>query len=157
MRRFRQLLSVEDAEKILHTMTHGVLAVDGDDDFPYAVPLSYVYDGKALYFHSAKDGHKIDAIERNPKASFCVVAEDNVVPDEFTTYFRSTIVFGSAEILTDPSDIIYGLKILSEKYSKGIDPTHEIEKCLDRVLVIRLNISAITGKESIELVNKRQS
>lgn len=152
MRRARQLMHAEDTEKILYEMTHGVLAVDGDDDFPYVVPLSFFYDGDAIYFHSASAGHKIDAIKKNPKVSFCVVAEDNIVPEEFTTYFRSAIVFGTAEILSDRSEIIYGLRKLAEKYSKDIDPAQEIEKCMDHVTVIRLKISSITGKESIELV-----
>ena len=71
-----------------------VLALLGDNDYPYAVPISYVYDDGKVYFHSAKSGHKIDAIQRTAKASFCVIDEDLVVPEEYTTYFRSVIAFG---------------------------------------------------------------
>ena len=92
MRRKRQLLSKEDTQKVLYQGTSGVLAVSGDDDYPYAVPLSYVYDGHKIYFHSAKAGHKLDSIVKNPKASFCVIDKDQIVPDEYTTYFRSVIV-----------------------------------------------------------------
>lgn len=104
MRRKRQLLSKEDTQKILYQGTSGVLAVSGDDGYPYAVPLSYVYDGEKIYFHSAKSGHKLDAIVKNPKASFCVIDQDNIVPDEYTTYFRSVIVFGTIHILHDEAD-----------------------------------------------------
>lgn len=84
MRRKRQLLSQEDAQKILYQGTFGVLAVSGDDDYPYAVPLSYVYDGQKIYFHSAKSGHKLDSISKNPKVSFCVIDKDQIVPDKYT-------------------------------------------------------------------------
>ena len=50
MRRKRQLLSKEDTQKVLYQGTSGVLAVSGDDDYPYAVPLSYVYDGEKIIF-----------------------------------------------------------------------------------------------------------
>ena len=73
MRRFKQLLPQETAIEILNRNTSGTLALIGDNDYPYAVPISYVYiDGK-LYFHSAKSGHKIDAIIKHEKASFCVM------------------------------------------------------------------------------------
>lgn len=84
--------------------TSGVLAVSGDDDYPYAVPLSYVYDGHKIYFHGAKAGHKLDSIVKNPKASFCVIDKDQIVPDEYTTYFRSVIVFGTIRILHDEAE-----------------------------------------------------
>ena len=69
MRRNRQELSVEASEAVLLRGSAGVLALTGDKAFPYAVPLSYVYDGEHIYFHSATEGHKIDAIQRNPNAS----------------------------------------------------------------------------------------
>jgi len=94
MRRKKQLLSAEESISILNRMTSGVLAITGDNDYPYAVPLSYVYYDDKIYFHSATSGHKIDAINKNSKASFCVIEQDNIIPEEYTTYFRSVIVFG---------------------------------------------------------------
>ena len=78
MRRKRQALSKEECEEILLRATSGVLAVSGDDGYPYAVPLSYVYEEGKLFFHCAKAGHKLDAIFRNEKASFGVVGQDKV-------------------------------------------------------------------------------
>lgn len=94
MRQKRQALSKEDCDDVLYLGTSGVLALAGDDGYPYAVPISYVYDGEKLYFHGAKAGHKMDAILREPKASFCVIDQDQIVPEEYTTYFRSVIAFG---------------------------------------------------------------
>lgn len=82
-------------------MTSGTLALHGDNGYPYAVPISYVYANGKIYFHSAVTGHKVDAILRDDKVSFCVVERDEIRPAEFTTYFRSVIVFGKARILTD--------------------------------------------------------
>lgn len=104
MRRKRQLLPTEESVAILERMTNGTLALHGDDGYPYAVPVSYVYADGKIYFHSAMQGHKVDAILRNDKVSFCVVEQDEVKPAEFTTYFRSVIVFGKARILTDENE-----------------------------------------------------
>ena len=68
-----------------------MLALSGDGGYPYAVPLSYLYHQGKLYFHCAKSGHKLDALRREPKASFCVVAQDQVAPLEYTTLYRSVI------------------------------------------------------------------
>lgn len=93
MRRKRQLLSDEESIRILKTATAGTLALLGDEDYPYAVPLSYVYNDGRLYFHSALNGHKIDAIRKYDKASFCVIEKDEVRPEKYTTFFRSVIAF----------------------------------------------------------------
>ena len=94
MRRKKQQMSGDACDELLFRGTSGVLALSGDDGYPYAVPISYVYDGEKIYFHCAKSGHKLDAIKRNPKASFCVIGQDQIVPEEYTTYFRSVIAFG---------------------------------------------------------------
>lgn len=87
MRRRRQQLSPEECKRILAEGTSGVLAVRGDEGYPYAVPLSYVYEEGRLFFHGAAAGHRRDAVLRDPKASFCVIGGDRVVPEEYTTYF----------------------------------------------------------------------
>ena len=155
MRRFKQELGKEEVERILREGKVCVMAVSGDDDYPYAVPLNYVYADGYIYLHSASSGHKIDAITRNPKCSVCIIDKDDVVPEEFTSYFRSVIAFGHAEIITDNEDKIEPLKLLSTKYSPGIDPTAEIQKFLKAVAIIRIKIEKVTGKEAIELVRSR--
>lgn len=157
MRRFKQQLPIEDAVKILNSCTNGILSLVDKEGNPYGVPISYVYDGnKHIYLHSASTGRKIDCINADSRCSFCVVAQDHVVPEEFTTYFRSVIVTGRIKILTDPGEINAGLIMLSNKYCPGIDPTNEIEKFIKVVKVLRIDIDNITGKESIELVRQKQ-
>ena len=99
----------------------GVLALSGDDDYPYAVPISYVFDGAKLYFHCAKDGHKLDAIQRSSKASFCVIDQDQIVPEKYTTYFRSVIAFGQIRIIQDEKEKRAAIEKLAKKYSPDED------------------------------------
>ena len=123
MRRKKQVLSNEENIEILQKGTSGVLALLGDNEYPYAVPISYVYENSKVYFHGAKAGHKIDAIRKCSKASFCVIAQDEIFPKEYTTYFRSVIVFGKIRILEDENEIREAIEKLAIKYR----PTDSIE------------------------------
>lgn len=153
MRLKRQELSTERSIEILEKGTSGVLAVAGEEDYPYAVPMSYAYADGKIYFHGAKTGHKIDAIKRHDKVSFCVIDKDTVVPDEYTTYYRSVIVFGRAHILEGEAKRD-GLKFLGEKYMPQYREGYleEIAKKVENMNVIELEIEHMTGKEAIELV-----
>lgn len=158
MRRNRQQLSREECERILDRCTSGVLALAGDSGYPYAVPLSYVYADGAIIFHSAVEGHKVDAIKRDNRCSFCVIEQDEIKPAEFTTYFRSVIAFGRIHILETADEKVQALRLLGRRYSPGDEPglQREIDKSLDHVLLLRLNIDHLSGKEAIELVRARQ-
>ena len=159
MRRNRQQLSKEECERILNRCTSGVLALAGDSGYPYAVPLSYVYADGAIIFHSAVEGHKVDAIRRDSRCSFCVIEQDEIKPAEFTTYFRSVIAFGHISILENADEKVQALRLLGRRYSPNDEPglQHEIDKSLDHVLLLRLDIEHLSGKEAIELVQARQS
>ena len=158
MRRNKQEMSKEAAEAVLSRGTSGVLSLLGDDGYPYGVPLSYVYRDGKIYFHSAKAGHKIDAVQRNPKASFCVIDLDQVVPGEFTTYFRSVIAFGKIEILSEPEEIRRTLRLLADRYSSS-EPEENIQKEMEdglpRLHMLCLTIEHMTGKEAIEMIRKK--
>lgn len=160
MRRKRQQLSTEACIAVLEKMTSGVLALNEAGGYPYAVPLSYVYADHKLYFHSALTGHKLELLEKDPHVSFCVIEQDLVVPEEFTTYFRSVIAFGKARILIDNQEKIAALRQLGEKYSSDHPEalSAEIAKGLNHLVMIELTIDHLTGKEAIELVRaKKQS
>lgn len=156
MRRKKQLLSHADTIDILNAGTAGVLGVWGDDGYPYTVPLSYVLAGDTLYFHCAKKGHKLDAIERNDKVSFCVIDKDDVIQKAFTTHFRSAIVFGTARIVMDDDERRRALECLAAKYSPDYlqDGSREIDREWNRVAVIAVKIEHMTGKAAIELVDQ---
>lgn len=158
MRRNRQQLSREECERILSRCTSGVLALTGDGGYPYAVPLSYVYADGAIIFHSAVQGHKVDAIRRDSRCSFCVIEQDDIRPAEFTTYFRSVIAFGRIRLLEDAAEKVRALRLLGRRYSPDDEPglQHEIDKSLDRLLLLRLDIEHLSGKEAIELTKARK-
>lgn len=155
MRRFRQELPANETERILRNGKYCVMAVSGDDDYPYAVPVNYAYYGNSIYIHSASQGHKIDAIRRNPKCSLCIVDRDDVIPEEFTSYFRSVIVFGKAHFVESTEDKVAALRLLGDKYSPGIDPEVEIARFIKTVCIVRIDIDSIAGKEAIELTRER--
>ena len=156
IRRKKCVISNETAEKILREGEFGVLALAGDDDYPYAVPINYAFDDGKIYFHSAKTGHKLDAIRRNNKASFCVVARHDVVAEEFTTYFVSAIAFGRIRLVEDNDDPekFRGLELLADKYSSTASAARrELELSrLSAVVVPVMTIEHLTGKAARELV-----
>lgn len=152
------MLTQEESEAILRRQSCGVLALLGDEDYPYAVPMSYVYDGSAIYFHGAVSGHKVDAMKKCGKASFCVVDQDQVVPEEFTTYYRSVIVFGRIRVIGDETEKRQAAEKLAVKYSpketeESLD--QEIRKGWNALCMMELSVEHMTGKECIELVRKK--
>lgn len=159
MRRKKQALSTQENAAILHRGMSGVLALSGDNDYPYAVPMSYVYDGKKIYFHCAKSGHKLDAIHRNAKASFCVIDEDTIVPEEYTTYFRSVIVFGRIQVVEDLQEKRESIEKLALKYAPE-DTAAGRENAINRdwlpLCMLEMSIDYMTGKEAVELVKRKQ-
>ena len=157
MRRHRQQLSQEESISILERATSGTLALLGDDDYPYAVPISFVYHEGCLFFHSAVEGHKVDAIRRHGKASFCVIDQDEVHGELYTTFFRSVIAFGHISIIGDEDEKTAAARMLGYRYNPNQDDAlqMEMEKGLHRMVMLRMKIEHLTGKEAIELVKKK--
>ncbi len=161
MRRKKCVLSTETAEKILCDGDYGVLALSGDDGYCYAVPMNYAFADGKIYFHSAKTGHKLDAMRNNDKVSFCVVGRHDVIAEEFTTYFTSAIAFGRIKIIEDDNDPEKrrALELLADKYSS----TAEIElraKEVARVNAVSvpvMTIEHLSGKAARELVRNGQT
>ena len=155
MRRKRQQLSEEESIAILQKATAGTLALLGDNDYPYAVPISYVYHEGKLFFHSALAGHKVDAIRKCDKASFCVIEQDDVQPERYTTFYRSVIAFGRIRIIEGEQEKLQIARLLGNRYNPNQDEAlqKEIESSLSRMLAIRFDIEHLTGKEAIEFLN----
>lgn len=157
MRRFRQQLSQEECEAALARGTSGVLAVTGAGGWPYAVPLSYAYKEGKLLFHCAKEGHKLAALKADPRASFCVIDRDQVVPGKFTTYYRSVIAFGTVRVLDAPAELEAAARALTDKYCPLETPEavdREITGALDRMYILEMEVSHMTGKQARELVKE---
>ena len=114
-------------------------------------------DGK-IYFHSALSGHKVDAIRSCDKASFCVIEQDVVKPEKYTSYFRSVIAFGRIHIEEDEAEKLAIARLLGNRYNPNHEEAlqKEIEGGLSRMLAMRLDVVHLTGKEAIELLRQRE-
>lgn len=158
MRRIRQELDPALTDEILARGSWGTLAVLGDAGYPYAVPVNYVWLDGAVYFHCALQGHKLDAILACDKVCFTVVDSDEVVPEAFTTLFRSAIVFGRASVVEDGAEKLRTVEALGRKFMAPGDEDglhREIEGGVSRMHMVRIDPERITGKEAIELVRAR--
>ena len=155
LRRKRQALSRADCEAVLSRGTSGVLALAGDDGYPYAVPLSYLYEDGKLLFHCAREGHKLDAVARCDKASFCVIDQDRVVPEEYTTYFRSVIAFGRIRVIGDDGERRSAVERLALKYHPG-DTRENRNRYIDNewapLCMLEMTVEHLSGKQATELL-----
>ena len=149
MLRKKQQLSQRECVDILKTQLRGVLSVLGDDGYPYGMPINHYYceaDGK-LYFHSGRYGHKIDAIRRCDKASFCTYDEGFRREGEWALNIRSVIVFGRIEIVEDRETVYRIARELSYKFTQDEGYIQkEIEHAGPRTLMFALVPEHMTGK-----------
>lgn len=158
MRRATQQLPNSICHDILTHQTSGVLALSDPDGYPYALPISYVWHQDVIYFHSAKEGHKIDLIRKNQKASFCVIGQDQVMPEKFTTYYQSVILFGQLRIIENQDEKIAAIRLISEKYAANemAQFQQELNQYDSRLAIIEMKIEHMTGKEGLDLAQSRQ-
>ena len=146
MRRKDRILSPENTELLLQKGEYGVLSTMGEE-YPYGVPVSYVYENGAVYIHCAIVGSKLENIIRNPKVSFSVVGATQVLPGDFTTNYESVVLFGKAEeVFAEEKQ--RAMELLVQKYSpefmqKGLD---YIKNADSRVKVIKITVDHLTGK-----------
>lgn len=156
LRRAKQALSEEDTLKIIKEGTHGVLALNGEGGSTYSIPLSYVFNDNTFYFHGAPVGHKAESVKRTPLASFAVVGQSEVVPQLRANNFRSAIAFGKLRVVTDKEEKLKALRLVADKYSPNQpDNEKEIQESLNYVFVFALDVDSLTGKQSIDYVQKQ--
>ncbi len=162
MRRRRQEMDLACIQELLRAGDYGILAVQGNDGYPYTIPINYVFlekglDGSAakgaFYFHCALEGHKIEAVRRDPKASFCVVGQHDVIPDKFATTFQSVVAFGQVRIVED-IEMREAVYALTKKFDPKAHETilAEIEKDGPLCAVLELKVEHMTGKLSSNLL-----
>ena len=147
MRRHAQQLDTQTCEDILKRAPRGVLSLEGDNGYPYGIPINFTYEDNRFYFHGAREGHKIDAIARNPKASLCVLDDGVRNEGEWWWCFNSVIAFGHIRIVEDEAEINKALRSIGEKYFPvDYDLDADIAKNLDRVCILALEVDHMTGK-----------
>ncbi len=150
MRRVDRELSRKEAEDILRKATHGTLALEGADGYPYAVPVSYAYKDDKIVFHSALEGQKIESLRKYPKVSMAVTDADDIVAEKFTTHFRSAIAFGIAEIVEEGEELYWAMRALLEKYSPHHMEGGEkyMKSALGKYCAVIVSVKYLTGKAS---------
>lgn len=158
MRRKKQQIPDNEAIAILENGKVGILAVNGDNGYPYTVPLNYMFYNGKIYFHGASEGHKFDSIKNNSKVSFCVISQDKIIPEKYTTAYESVVVFGNAKIMDDKEEI----KKVIYDFAKKFHPTDTeenrmfyINSDIKTMAMVEITPEHITGKEGLELNKKR--
>ena len=150
MRRKKREISAEEAKKLLHVARRGVLAVNGDDGYPYAVPINYVYDEGAqrIYFHGARAGHKFDALTACNKVCFTVYGNESIRKEAWAPFVQSVVVFGRCLMVEDEARAVTLLRLLAGKYfpnAQLID--EELMRSGKAAQVYEITIEHLTGKE----------
>ncbi len=121
-----------------------------DEEFPYMVPLSFGFDGKAIWFHGFNGGKKMECLRKNPKVCFEVEEDVEIVenpdPCEWSVKYRSVVGFGTASVIEDPTEKRTGLNIIVNQFAG-----HEIpfpDQAMAAVAVVRIDISSMTGRRN---------
>ena len=147
-RESKEICNIE-ISSVMNKGEYGVLGTIGENGYPYTTPINYVYYNDAIYFHCAKQGNKIENINFCSKVSFCVVVDNKVLPEKFTSDFSSVIAFGEAKRINDQEklDVLkeFIIKYSPEYIKEGLE---YIDKAADKTEVIKINVQHITGKKS---------
>ena len=149
MRRFKQQITTEECIEVLKKGKRGVLSVLGDDDYPYGIPVDYLYDEESgnIYFHSAPAGHKIDAITRHDKVCFTIFDNEEFREGDWAAWVRSIIVFGRATVIEDYDKRLAVVRRIGLKYYPTVaEVDEEMAVAAHRVAAIELKPEHITGK-----------
>jgi len=156
MRRKKQRLTEEQIQAVIKRNTYGVLSLSNKENQPYGVPLNYVYADGCFYFHCALDGQKTDMIDENSKASFCIVDNDTVIPETFSTDYISVIAFGEIHRIADEQEKMRTLWLLTD--ALGV-PDHakkekEITGSFSHVEMLCFKVEQVTGKAGLFMMKK---
>ena len=150
IRRKERALSQEDSKALLRTVRRGVLAMNWEDGYPYAIPINFFYDENAqkIYFHGAKVGQKIEAIKASNKVCFTAYGDEEIKKEAWAPFVKSVVLFGRCNLIEDASEAMTKLKIMAEKYypdestiNKGITRSGKATQMFE------IEIEYLTGKE----------
>lgn len=150
MRRIKNELSIESVRTLLKSAEYGTLALNTPENFPYSLPMSYVFHDNAIYLHGAKEGFKMKSLLTNPKVSFSVVGKTQILPEKFTTKYESVIVFGRVLLLEEGPEKREALFKFIKKYSSDFlaEGQAYIERSGNATAIIKIDIEHMTGKSN---------
>ena len=147
LRRFKQAASPLECEAVLTSAQRGILAIHGENGYPYGLPINYLYHDGKLYFHCAKTGHKLDAIRADDKVCFTVLSDPVKNPGEWWNCFTSVICFGRISEVRDEREIDRLLRLIGAKYfPEGYDLEEDMAKNARNALIMEITIDHMSGK-----------
>lgn len=150
IRRKKKEIDSNAAEALLNNSRRGVLAVNGDNGYPYAIPINYLYDGglKKIYFHGARTGHKADSIRACEKVCFTVYGNETIRNETWAPFLQSVVVFGRCRLVEDEVKSIELLKKLAMKYYPDENTViEEISRSGKTVQLFEITVEHFSGKE----------
>lgn len=149
IRRKKNQISDEEAKKLLINEKRGIFAVNGDDGYPFAVPVNYYYDleNNRIYFHGAKSGHKVDSLRKSDKVCFTVYGNEMFKEDDWAAYVESVVVFGRCKLIEDVGMTEERIRELAMKYYPNADEVEmEIAKDIKAAQLYEITVEHICGK-----------
>lgn len=150
IRKKQNEISLTSAKALLSKERRGVLAVNGDDGYPYGMPINYIYseeDGR-IYFHGSRAGHKVDSIKKSDKVCFTVYGNETIKDEPWAPYVQSAVVFGRCTLVTDQDRAIELCRKFANKYYP--DPAlveEELAISGRAVQMFEIEVEYISGKE----------
>ncbi len=149
MRRKDRSVSVGRAYEILNQADYGVLTIDGDDGYPYGVPVNHILIDDVIYFHAATEGKKFDSIMLNNKVGFTAVAYDEIAAEKLSTTYASVICMGKVFVVEGEEKRKVLIELTKRFASEFIEiGVKSIEKSINRTAILKIEIDHITGKEN---------
>ena len=150
IRKKKNQISTEAAEQLLWEARRGILAVNGREGYPYAIPINYYYDREAqkIYFHGARAGHKAEAIRACDKVCFTVYGGEFYKNDHWAPYVQSVLVYGRCRLVEDIAVTEARVRELAMKYYPSAEEVEaEIAKDLRAVQLYEITVEHMTGKQ----------
>ncbi len=150
MRRKTKDIGLENARKLLLECRRGVLAMNGEDGYPYAIPINYRYDQVAgkIYFHGAQAGYKADAIKACDKVCFTVYGNETIKEEAWAPYLQSVVVFGRCHVIEKKDIVMEQIKAMAMKYYPDEQMADaEIAQSGRAVQMYEIDIEHMSGKE----------
>ncbi len=150
IRQKRNEISTDEAKELLRSSRRGILAVNGDDGYPYAIPINYLYDEDAhkIVFHGAKAGYKVDCLKVCDKVCFTVYGNERIQEESWAPFLQSTVVFGRCHLVENQEATMMLIKKFAMKYYPDEKLVDEAVASSGRaVQMFEIEIEHMSGKE----------
>lgn len=149
LRRAQKRIEDEKVLNLLKTERRGVFAVNGDDGYPFAIPVNFLFDEETnkIYFHGAKEGHKVDSLKKDDKICFTVYGNEFYKEGEWAPYMQSVVIFGRCKLVSDPELTAIKVRELATKYYPNSDEIDNEMKIIGRTQLYEISIEHMTGKQ----------